>query len=62
MKRPALQVKLIRLSASLGSRLFGNAVSVALARGGGNEHRAWRVLEHLQRHAAAQPGRKLAPA
>src|SRR5215472_13172441 len=55
-------MKLIRLSASVGSRLFGNTVSVGLARRGGHEHWTWRLLEHLQRDAAAQPGRKLAAA
>ena len=56
-------MKLIRLSASLGGRLrHGSTVNVGLARGGGHEHRAWRVLEHLQPHATAQPGGKLAAA
>jgi len=48
---------------SLGGRLrSGSTVNVGLAHGGGYEHRAWCVLEHLQRHAAAQPGGKLTAA
>ena len=40
----------------------GNTVRVGLTRRGGHEDRAGRVPEHLERHAAAQPGRKLAAA
>jgi hypothetical protein len=52
-----------RLSAH-GGGLFcrGSVVRAGLTRGGGHQDRAWRLLEHLQRHAAAQPGRKLAAA
>ena len=40
----------------------GNSVRVGVIRWGGHQDRAWRVLEHLERHAAEQPGRKLAAA
>lgn len=51
------------LSAHGGGMLCrGTTVRVGLTRGGGHEDRAGRMLEHLQRHAAAQPGGKLAAA
>jgi hypothetical protein len=52
-----------RLLVRGGSMLCcGDTVRVGLTRWGGHQDRAWRVLEHLQRHAAAQPGRELAAA
>jgi hypothetical protein len=51
------------LSAHGGSMFCrGSTVRIGLTRWGRHEDRAWRVLEHLERHAAAQPGRKLAAA
>ena len=51
------------LSAHGGGMLCrGSTVRVGLTRWGGNQDRAWRVLQHLECHAAAQAGCKLAVA